>query len=69
MKISKNLKTEHRKRVVEILSKGLSRCVDVNYKSRNISNLSKNKSSENVAYQLDILRDKSVTTAHEKRKT
>ncbi len=59
----------NRKRIVEILSKGLSRCVDVNYKSRNISNLSENKSSENVAYQLDILRDKSVTTAHEKRKT
>ena len=59
----------NRKRIVEILSKGLSRCVDVNYKSRNISNLSKNKSSENVAYQLDILRDKSVTTTHEKRKT
>lgn len=59
----------NRKRIVEILSKGLSRCVDVNYKSRNISNLSKNKSSENVAYQLDILRYKSVTTTHEKRKT
>ena len=59
----------NRKRIVEILTKGLSRCVDMEYKSRDISNLIENKSSENVAYQLDILRDKSVTTAHEKRKT
>ena len=60
---------KNRKRIVEILTKGLSRCVDMKYKSRNISNLAENKTSENVAYQLDILRDKSVITAHEKRKT
>ena len=55
----------NRKRIVEILSKGLSRCVDVNYKSRNISILSENKFSNNVSKELGFPKDKSVSMVHE----
>lgn len=64
----RNLRSEHRKRIVDILVKGLSRCVDNDYKSRTISNLTKNKDSRFVAYELDIPKDKSVSTSHENQK-
>lgn len=55
-------------RIAEILANGISRRVDSEYKSSNISSLDKNKDSENVAYRLDIAKDKSVSVGHENEK-
>ena len=59
------LKTDHRKRIAEILAKGLSRCVDAVDKSSNISDMEKNKDSQTVAYEVDIPQNKSVCEGHE----
>lgn len=61
-------KNSRRHRIVEILAKGLSRCADIEYKSSNIIDLCKNKPSKNVAYRLDIPKDKSVSVRHENEK-
>jgi hypothetical protein len=53
---------------MEILSKGLSRCVDRLDKSSDISELEENKDSQNVAYEVDIPKDKSVSEDHENEK-
>ena len=55
-------------RIAEILANGISRRVDSEYKSSNISSLDKNKDSENIAYRLDIAKDKSVSVGHENEK-
>ena len=68
MEHCRNLRSERRKRIVDILVKGLSRCVGNNYKSRTISKLTENKNSRFVAYELDITKDKSVSTSHENQK-
>ena len=65
MESYKNLKIERRKRVVEILAKGLSRVVDNWNKSSDISKLRENKYSQFVDYKVDIPRDKSVCVNHE----
>lgn len=65
METYKLLKSERRKRIVEILAKGLSRCVDRLDKSSDISELEECKDSRNVAYKVDIPRDRSVSKAHE----
>ncbi len=69
MSISENLKNERRKRVVSILSDGLSRMLETHDKSSNMSKLEENEDSENVDYLLDNVRDKSVHNDHEHRKT
>lgn len=61
----KHLKTARRKRIVEILAKGLSRCVDSVDKSRDISDMGENKVSRTVAYEVDIPQNKSVSKVHE----
>lgn len=61
----KYLKTDRRKRIVEILAKGLSRCVDSVDKSRDISDMEQNKVSRTVAYEVDIPQNKSVCEGHE----
>ncbi len=68
METYKLLKSEHRKGIVKILAKGLSRCVDKLDKSSDISELGENKDSQNVAYEVDIPQDKSVSEAHENEK-
>ena len=68
METYKLLKSERRKRIAEILAKGLSRCVDRLDKSSDISELEENKDSQNVAYEVDIPQDKSVSEAHENEK-
>ena len=59
------LKTDHRKRIAEILAKGLSRCVDAVDKSSDIRDMEKNKDSQTVAYEVDIPQNKSVCEGHE----
>jgi len=61
----KVLEPDRWKRIIDILAKGLSRRVDRLDKSSDISELEKNKDSRNVAYKLDIPRDRSVSKAHE----
>ena len=61
----KYLKSDQRKQIVVILARGLIRCVDNIDKSRNISKLEKNNTSQIVAYIVDIPKDKSVSTNHE----
>ena len=68
METYKLLKSERRKCIVEILAKGLSRCVDRLDKSSYISELEENKDSLNVAYEVDIPQDKSVSKTHENEK-
>ena len=68
METYKLLKSERRKRIVGILAKGLSRCVDRLDKSSYISELEENKDSQNVAYEVDIPKDKSVSEDHENEK-
>lgn len=68
METYKLLKSERRKRIVGILAKGLSRCVDRLDKSSYISELEENKDSQNVAYEVDIPQDKSVSKTHENEK-
>lgn len=68
METYKLLKSERKKRIVEILSKGLSRCVDRLDKSSDISDMEKNINSQSVAYEVDIPQDKSVSKAHENEK-
>jgi hypothetical protein len=65
MKNNNLLKAERRKRIVEILAKGLSRCVDSADKSTNISGIEGSKISRTVAYEVDIHQDKSVSESHE----
>lgn len=61
----KVLEPDRRKRIIDILAKGLSRCVDRLDKSSDISELEECKDSRNVAYKVDIPRDRSVSKAHE----
>ncbi len=68
MKNNNLLKTDRRKRIAEILAKGLFRCVDVADKSRDISGIGKNKVSRTVAYEVDIPQNKSVCEGHENEK-
>ena len=68
MEIYKLLKSDQRKSIVDILAKGLSRCADKLDKSSDISELRENKDSPNVAYEVDIPQDKSVSEAHENEK-
>lgn len=65
METYKLLKSEHRKGIVEILAKGLSRCVDRLNKSSDISELEENKDSLNVSKELGLPKDKSVSDVHE----
>lgn len=59
------LKTDRRKRLAEILAKGLSCCVDSVDKSTNISAIGENKVSRTVVYEVDIPQNKSVCEDHE----
>mgnify|MGYP000194669953 CR=1 FL=1 len=59
------LKTDRRKRITEILAKGLSCCVDAVDKSTNISGIGENKNSRTVVYEVDIPQNKSVCEGHE----
>lgn len=61
----KVIEKDGRKRIAEILTKGLSRCVDVVDKSSDISKLTENKVSRTVAYEVDIPQNKSVCEGHE----
>lgn len=61
----KCLKSDRRKRIAEILAKGLSRCVDSVDKSTNISAIGENKNSRTVVYEVDIPQNKSVSKVHE----
>lgn len=61
----KCLKSDRRKRIAEILAKGLSRCVDSVDKSTNISAIGENKNSRTVVYEVDIPQNKSVCEGHE----
>lgn len=61
----KAIEKDGRKRIAEILAKGLSRCVDSVDKSRDISDMGENKVSRTVAYEVDIPQNKSVSKVHE----
>ncbi len=58
-------KSERRKTIIKILTKGVFRVVDSLNKSSDISKLEQNKDSQFVAYRVDIDRDKSVCEVHE----
>ncbi len=65
METYKDKKSERRKTIIKILTKGIFRVVDSLDKSSDISNLKQNKDSQFVAYRVDIEKDKSVCEAHE----
>ena len=61
----KSIEKDGRKRIAEILAKGMSRCVDAVDKSSDISDMGENKVSRTVAYEVDIPQNKSVCEGHE----
>ena len=68
METPKFSKRDRRKRIAEILAKGLSRCLDAEYKSSNINGFGKNKDSRIVAYKVDIPQNRSVSVSRENEK-
>ncbi len=65
METYKDKKSECRKTIIKILTKGLSRVVDSLDKSSDINNLEENKNSQFVDYLVDKKENKSVSKAHE----
>ena len=68
METPKFSKRDRRKRIAEILAKGLSRCLDAEYKSSNINGFGENKDSRIVAYKIDIPQNRSVSASRENEK-
>ncbi len=66
--LCKMKKAERKTRLVEILSRGLVRCVNNSPKSRYISDLRANKHSLKVSYMLDSSEVQSVDGRHENPK-
>ncbi len=64
----KSIEKDGRKRIAEILAKGMSRCVDAVDKSSDISDMGENKVSRTVVYEVDIPQNKSVCEGHENEK-
>ena len=68
METPKFSKRDRRKLIAEILAKGLSRCLDAEYKSSNINGFGENKDSRIVAYKVDIPQNRSVSVSRENEK-
>lgn len=68
METPKFSKRDRRKLIAEILAKGLSRCLDAEYKSSNINGFGENKDSRIVAYKVDIPQNRSVSASRDNEK-